>query len=278
MGDNSKIEWTDATWNPTTGCSKVSQGCKNCYALRDWPRLAANPKSVYYQREFTDVQYHADRLDQPLRWRDPRMIFVNSMSDLFHEKIPDAFIDQVFAVMASADRHTFQVLTKRPERMADYMHDLYAGRMYEVAALKSGVGYTPMVSFAQQLPNVWLGTSVENQETANERIPLLMDTDATIRFLSCEPLLGEIDLAVASNEWQKYIDWVIVGGESGPKARPMEWRWAARLRNHCCLYGVAFHFKQWGEHNAQGMRVGKRAAGRLLDGREWNEFPEVRRA
>lgn len=259
-----QIEWTDETWNPVTGCSKVSQGCKNCYALREWTRLAANPKATaYFGRAFTDVACHPERLDAPLRWTKPRKIFVNSMSDLFHEAVPFEFIDQVFAVMALSRRHIFQVLTKRPERMLDYLTGLgkSAKRMDDAART---LGYTlefdgvSLVSWP--LPNVWLGVSAEDQATANERIPILLRTPAAVRWLSAEPLLGAVDLlsvvmpdgdtlsASLYNDGESAgLDWVVVGGESGPKARPMHPKWVFSLRDQCAKAGVPFLFKQWGE-------------------------------
>ncbi len=199
MSDKTGIAWTDASWNPVTGCTKVSQGCKHCYAEREWARLTANTKATaYYGRAFTDVACHEDRLDQPLRWSKPRMIFVNSMSDLFHEDVPDEFIDRVFAVMALAEKHTFQVLTKRPERMRrwfDVGHDnrehAVGQAMREIAASRGGddAGLPEW-----PLPNVWLGVSIEDQTTADERIPLLLQTPATVRWVSAEPLLGAVDL------------------------------------------------------------------------------------
>ena len=268
MSDTSKIEWTDATWNPVTGCSKVSQGCKNCYALRDWARLSANPKSVYYGRAFTDVRCHPERLDQPLRWSKPRRIFVNSMSDLFHEDVPDEFILQVFDVMRQCrngyatelDRlvpaHTFQILTKRPERMLDFCGRL---RFHDrcVLATHSSTLLNPLVS----MKKIWLGTSVEDQATADERIPLLLQTPADVRFISAEPLLGPINLEAYLSVYDHHgepsgprcnadgsdaLGWVIAGGESGPKARPTHPDWIRSLRDQCAAAGVAFFFKQWG--------------------------------
>lgn len=278
MSAKTGIEWTDATWNPVTGCAKVSQGCRNCYALRDWPRMAAAQHTVYYGREFTDVQCHRERLEQPIRWRRPRMIFVNSMSDLFHESVPDEFIDSVFAVMAIAEQHTFQVLTKRPERMQRYMSTLQA-RSQEIAQAamnvlngkywSDGDGMWDCVAHridAGPLPNVWLGVSVEDQATADERIPHLLQTSAAVRWISAEPLLGPVDLSgeylakklggrypfpsLADEHRTKLIDlldWVVVGGESGRKARPMHPAWARMLRDQCKAAGVQFLFKQWGE-------------------------------
>lgn len=308
MSDKSKIEWTDATWNPVTGCTKVSQGCKHCYAERDWQRLRANRRSVYYGRDFTDVQCHPERLDHPLRWRKPRRIFVNSMSDLFHEDVPDEFVCLVFAYMALATHHVFQVLTKRPTRMARLLDSKFNDDLFAAiaAAVYHQDGALPQPNLRDYdppwpLPNVWLGVSVEDQATADERIPLLLDTPAAVRFLSCEPLLGEIDLS----EWLGYyqtlngtdtitnkraLGWVIAGGESGPFARPSDPNWFRSLRDQCQVTDVPFLFKQWGEwvsvseveghgfiHTLSGggsvRRVGKKRAGRTLDGLEHNELP-----
>ena len=230
-----KIEWTDATWNPVTGCHKISPGCKHCYAERMSKRLhaAGMPK---YRNGFTVVTTHPDALDIPLRWRKPRAIFVNSMSDLFHDAVPDDFIRQVFAVMTQAHWHRYQVLTKRPERLL---------------ALNETLPWPPQV---------WLGVSVESDRYVG-RIDLLRQTDAAVKFLSLEPLLGPLPSLNLDG-----IDWVIVGGESGPGARPMQREWAADIRDQCLAAGVPFHFKQWGG-------VFKKRNGRLLDGREWNDFP-----
>ncbi len=238
MSDKSGIEWTDATWNPTTGCVKVSAGCKFCYAKhKAWPRLAAMSTGVYTGRKFEDVQVHPERLDQPLRWTKPRMIFVNSMSDLFHEDIPDEFIKRVFSVMAMADQHIFQVLTKRPMRMRDFMREW-------AAAPHPGRAATSLNGRLFPLTNVWLGVSVENQETADERIPLLLETPAAVRWLSCEPLLGPIDLF-----HRNLLNWVVVGGESGPKARPMDEGWCRKILADCQEWGVPFLFKQGSQAN-----------------------------
>lgn len=243
MADKTGIEWTEATWNPVTGCAKVSAGCKHCYAERDWARLQHLP--AYAGRAFTDVATHPERLDQPLRWGRPRRIFVNSMSDLFHPDVPDAFVDCVFAVMALAKKHTFQVLTKRSERMRRYVNALDIERLDRAART---FGYTltfegvPIASLP--LPNVWLGVSIEDQPTADERIPDLLETLAAIRWLSAEPLLGPVDLqrvqwpqkhkvdVLRRGAWDlpgwhsgftnhsdmNRIDWVVVGGESGRNA------------------------------------------------------------
>lgn len=310
---NSAIEWTDKVWNPVTGCTKVSQGCKNCYAERVFPR-------PYPGRAFTDVRTHPDRLEDPLCWRKPAKIFVNSMSDLFHESVPDQFITDVFGIMALAHWHSFQVLTKRPQRMLEYLAGGDHGILAQFAAIQVGGGIGPKsmfraldikrrdsVDWAWPLPNVWLGVSVEDQATADERIPLLLNTPAAVRFISAEPLLGWIVLHEAAQpevnvDWLRGfdgcdpaipgLDWVIVGGESGPKARAMQSEWAQGLRLQCQAANVPFFFKQWGEwlggsqdgnpdvrpqslnSSDQAVRVGKLAAGRLLDGVEWNEFPQ----
>ena len=260
---STKIEWTDEVWNPVTGCDKVSQGCKNCYAERIAERF-------WGERKFTDVQCHPERLDIPLHWRKPRRVFVNSMSDLFHEDVTDEFITEVWNVMHDTPQHIYQILTKRPERMQWLTHQQWGDHLVE--------------------PNVWLGVSCEDQKTAYERIPLLLQAPAAVRFVSLEPLLGPIDLlAIFGHDlyaMNKGLDWVIVGGESGPHARPMHPDWARSIRDQCVEAGVPFFFKQVGEwatveefgtkRELGILRVGKKKAGRLLDGREWNEFPASR--
>lgn len=261
MADKTGIAWTDATWNPVTGCTKVSQGCKHCYAEREWARLSANPKATnYFGRTFTDVACHEDRLDQPLRWQKPRMIFVNAMSDLFHEDVPDEFIDKVFAVMALAEHHTFQVLTKRPERMLSYLNTV--GREDLIGDV--GIPAVRFDSFGVlewPLPNVWLGVSVENQETADERIPLLLQAPAAVHWVSAGPLLGPIDFeevpvgmygplrfySQSIKHKLPRLDWVVVEGESGPHARPMHPDWVEFIQKQCEQAHVPFFFKQWGE-------------------------------
>jgi protein gp37 len=316
MMATSKIEWTDTTWNPVVGCRKVSPGCTHCYAERMAGRLKAMGRPGYQDavddkgRWTGRVSLLYERLFQPLTWRRPRRVFVNSMSDLFHPDVPFEFVDDVFDVMArnclASNRHIFQILTKRPDRMHQYFRQ---GKNY----------YGDHIP----LPNVWLGVSVENQEAADERIPLLLQTPAAVRFLSCEPLLGPVDLGrrviPPGQSWAREVelawgdteelDWVIVGGESGPGARPMHPDWARSIRDQCVAASVPFFFKQHGEWskvatplvygiNAEGViyllpdgskgtqkdwynglatpmeRIGKKAAGRLLDGVEWNQFPE----
>lgn len=232
----SSIEWTEATWNPVTGCTKISAGCKNCYAERMARRLQGMGQANY--RNGFQLTLHESSVDLPLGWRKPQMVFVNSMSDLFHHDVPLEFLQRVFATMEKAGRHRFQVLTKRAQRLR------------EVAA---------------QLPwpsNVWMGVSVENG-SHTDRIDDLRATPALVKFLSLEPLLGPLpDLDLRG------IDWIIVGGESGPKARPMDPDWVRDLRDQGVSAGIPFFFKQWGG-------VWKKRTGRTLDGRTWDQMPRT---
>lgn len=316
MGDKTGIQWSDATWNPVTGCTKVSQGCKHCYAEgvaeRFWPTQypqvptpphAAEPMRP---RRFTDVQCHPDRLDQPLRWKRPRRIFVNSMSDLFHEDVPDDFIAEVFAVMALARQHTFQVLTKRPERMravVSAMRESEHGWITHNGENPSSYGGAGVVISAPYergeltderdelgrrirergtnvwpLPNVHLGVSVEDQATADERIPLLLDTPAALRFVSYEPALAGVDFRrlgrggaaidalggdvthVKSGDiyscTPSVLDWIIVGGESGPNARPFDLAWARQTVAQCRAAGVPCFVKQLGAKPVDDVKGG----------------------
>lgn len=271
MGDKSKIEWTEATWNPVRGCTKVSAGCRNCYAETFAERFRG-VKGHPYERGF-DVRLVPEALDLPLRWREPRRVFVNSMSDLFHPNVPDEYIDQVFAVMALADRHVFQVLTKRARRMVEYFTDdpllrwaLIEGAAQKIYSERTGEDPSLWLAVHGPLKNVWLGTSVENQAAADERIPHLLATPAAVRFLSCEPLLGPVDLtpyfrklATSGAGWKltgglaleiadRVPDWVIVGGESGPKARPCDVAWVRSLVEQCRAAGVPAFVKQLGAH------------------------------
>lgn len=296
MGNKTGIEWTDATWNPIRGCSRVSEGCRNCYAERTAGRFSGGGQPYEGLAQFVgkearwtgEIKFMEDRLEDPLRWKRPRRIFVNSMSDLFHEKVT---VDQLCAicdVMGRAKQHTFQVLTKRPERMFGFLSDLLA--------------------FGPEPPaHIWWGVSVEDQKTADERIPLLLQTPAAVRWVSYEPALGPVDFG----KWiptrccngvdcgcmglpiipPPYIDWLVAGGESGQHARLMHPDWARSARDQCVAAGVPLFFKQWGEHlppmtdgalidghqelNASHdfVRVGKKAAGRTLDGRTWDEYP-----
>jgi protein gp37 len=242
MSDKSKIEWTDATWNPVRGCTKISPGCQHCYAETFAERfrgVSGHPFEFGF-----DIRLVPEKLGDPLRWPNPRKIFVNSMSDLFHPSVPDEYIVQVGRVMVAAHWHTYQVLTKRAERMQKLLKT--------------------KLNFAAQQPHIWWGVSVENRKHGLPRIDLLRDTPAQIRFLSVEPLLeslGSIGL--------KNIDWVIVGGESGPGARPMDAEWVRDIRAQCRRAKVAFFFKQWG-----GVR--KSETGRKLDNRTYDEFPKRR--
>jgi len=260
MGETT-IEWTDKTWNPVTGCTKVSAGCKNCYAERVFPR-------AYKQtgRKFTDVAMHADRLEQPLHWRKPARVFVNSMSDLFHEDVPNIFIDQIFATMALAPQHTFQILTKRPACMLDYLRrpgkvaDIAVDVFKRFSTLRKADVQSRKAVETWPLPNVWLGVSVEDQKNADERIPLLLQTPAAVRFVSYEPALGpvEFDCGPGRSGPHRYfsvevdhpedqrLDWVIVGGESGPGARPFNIQWARDAIAQCQAAGVAVFVKQLG--------------------------------
>ena len=341
MGDKTKIEWADATWNPIAGCSVVSPGCTNCYAMRlAGGRLKHHPSRAGLTTPSRagpvwngEVRFNEKWLDQPLRWRRPRRIFVCAHGDLFHEDVPDEWINRVFSVMALAPQHRFQVLTKRADRMQRY----FAAGEYPVVR-RWGAAPFP-------LPNVWLGVSVEDQERADERIPYLLETQAAVRFLSVEPLLSPITLdCMALSHWPSNygiipgyagtynallgswwpleggdfekefrgrleelpkLDWVIAGGESGPHARPIHRDWARSIRDQCVAAGVPFFWKQWGEwaptpveriskplpgsivprkwtyakrrhefdDGTSAYWVGKRFAGRLLDGRTWDEMP-----
>lgn len=282
MPGDTKIEWADATWNPVTGCTKVSAGCHHCYAEAFAERFRGMPGHPYEQG--FDLRLWPERLGIPLRWTKPRRIFVNSMSDLFHSGVPDAFIVSVFGVMAGARQHTFLILTKRPQRMRRLLND-------EPFLEQIGVlGRPDPLSRDQRpgptswpLPNVWLGVSVESQDVA-WRIDWLARTPATVRFLSCEPLLGPLDLTpwlfpvrdvlvdqngcFSAGPGDSLVDWVIAGGESGVGFRPIDRDWVQDLRNQCVLARVPFFFKQWG-----GLR--SRTGGRELDGRTWDEFSVV---
>jgi len=244
MADHSKIEWTEATWNPVTGCTKVSPGCDNCYAEKIVERF-------HGKGAFAVVRRSDDKLFLPFRWRRPRRVFVNSMSDLFHDDVPDSFIANVWSVMARTPRHTYQVLTKRHARMRALLSS--AAFQDHVRSIAPGAAWPP--------PNVWLGVSVENQKWADIRVPALLATPAAVRWLSCEPLLGPVDLIRAVNklDWLDPaslqpggIDWVVAGGESGRGARPMHPDWARSLRDQCARSGVPYFFKQHGQWEPLG--------------------------
>lgn len=334
MAEKSKIEWTEATWNPWHGCHKVSAGCKNCYMFREKKHYGQDPNVVVRSKTtFYD----------PLKWKESRRIFTCSWSDFFIEEA-DAWRDEAFAIMALTPQHTYQVLTKRPERMLEYVKSAkWKNLLKWMNSVPEGRGNN-LCSLAHQklkntkwefynvkrwpLTNVWLGVSVEDQKTADERIPLLLQTPAAIRWLSIEPLLGPIDLerelgaylpgndSPLRSSWLRKLHWVVAGGESGPDARPMHPAWVQSIRDQCINAGVPFFMKQWGEWwpisqtpdfwidqhpryakrsmvlqidgTDQGLyfpkgamtcfKVGKSVSGRLLDGREWNEMPEVNHA
>ncbi|WP_341989799.1 phage Gp37/Gp68 family protein [Azorhizobium sp. AG788] len=354
MADKSNIEWTEATWNPIVGCSIVSPGCSNCYAMKMARRIEAMQPGSHYAGTTQVVNGNAvwtgkvalapeHILTQPLRWCRPRKIFVNSMGDLFHESVPDEWIDRVFAVMALAPQHTFQVLTKRSARMRAYCSEVRetwcrsgspisgSDRIHEAALSITGKEWLEATPGQWPLPNVKLGVSAEDQRRADERVPDLLETPAAVRFVSAEPLLGPINFARISPRtfaayansltgvWQwgggpsrvetPGLDWIIGGGESGPSARPMHPDWVRAIRDQCAAADVPFFFKQWGEWAPPSVltydtltncrlqaraeanpslvhvfpdglnmgRIGKRAAGRLLDGIEHNAMPEARR-
>lgn len=325
MSTSTHIEWTDATWNTLSGCTRISEGCLRCYIERTPPfRMNGRKFDAAGIGGKTGIVLHEDRLDLPLHWRNPRRVFVNNLSDLFHDDVPNEHIAAVFAVMSIARQHKFQILTKRPARMraligssafrlqcedaqARIMNDEGAGvPNYRLRAWRKQW----WSDFAEPLRNVWLGTSVESQKWADIRIPQLLKTRAAVRFLSCEPLLGPITPPTTDG-----IDWVIVGGESGPGARPMSPDWARGLRDQCTRADVPFFFKQWGEwepttwrgighgtvktmslngeaarpvvqvgepldewgHRTLMRRIGKKAAGRELDGRTWDQMPATAR-
>ncbi|RWO90879.1 phage Gp37/Gp68 family protein [Mesorhizobium sp.] len=339
MADHSSIEWTDATWNPIVGCSILTPGCTHCYAMGMAARIEAMTAALQAKGQTGAPHYDGTTrkvngnavwtgklamapdhiLTEPLSWKKPRRIFVNSMGDLFHEDVPDEWIDKAFAVMAIAHHHTFQVLTKRASRMRSYLIDPAWDARVSKATLAIRGNEWDEVFVQPALPNVWLGVSAERQQEADARIPDLLATPAAIRFVSAEPLLGPINILdamwagddPASSHLSESIDWIIVGGESGPGARPMHPAWARSIRDQCQASGTAFFFKQWGEwrpstpelaagNPRSGWRclaahphvprahelypeagaefiehVGKKAAGRLLDGIEHSQFPEV---
>lgn len=238
MPANSKIEWTDGTWNPVTGCTKVSPGCAHCYAETITLRFK---RGGPFLPGLSTIKLHPDRLGLPLSWRAPRRIFVNSMSDLFHDEVPLSFIQDIFNVMREAERHTFQILTKRHERLQEISESL------------------------DWPTNVWLGVSVENQYWAERRIPILKEVPAAIRFLSVEPLLKRTNLKPFLDE----INWVIVGGESGHRSRPLDADWVRLIRDDCQIANVPFFFKQWGGRTPS-------SNGRVIDGKVWSQYPEIR--
>jgi protein gp37 len=267
------ISWASYVWNPVTGCTKVSQGCAHCYA-------EGIAKRFWGERKFTDVICHEDRLDQPLHIKKAGRVFVNSMSDLFHKDVPDEFINQVFAYMRAAEKHTFIILTKRPERMKEYLQAPNRSQeiqKYFTAMRFSGyiptpdsIDYVPLKDYP--LPNVWLGVSIEDQKTADERIPLLLQTPAAVRFVSVEPMLGEVEITQHfkyDTGWKSALDWVICGCESGPNRRPMDVSWARLLQEQCYIAHIPFFLKQ--------MEIdGKAVKMPALDGVVYDQYPEAK--
>lgn len=294
MADQTKISWSDATWNIITGCSVISPGCTNCYAMRlAGTRLRHHPSRKGLTQDSKagpvwtgETRFNEQWLDQPLRWKKPRRVFVCAHGDLFHESAPDEWLDRVFAVMALADQHVFQVLTKRPERMREYLTNPDLATRLPVFSESDSIPDIAAMGrrVSGPLPNVWLGTSCEDQQRADERIPILLDTPAAVRFVSVEPMLGPVSLGNAFWEKagiiyhddygaalpvrnRKLLHWVICGCESGPGMRPFDEDWARSLRDQCKGAGVPFFFKQT-------IRDGKKIELPELDGRVWAEFPE----
>jgi protein gp37 len=263
VSSSTAIEWTEATWNPVTGCVEVSEGCDHCYARTFAERFRGVPDHPFEQG--FDVRLWPERLTLPLQWRKPKQIFVNSMSDLFIESVPTAFCAKVFATMAVARKHVFQVLTKRPGRArsllaSDEFKMLVQDEAEQLAAERGLLAAGPL---EWPLPNVWMGVSVETQRWAQVRLPLLAQTPASVHFASCEPLLGPLDL----RPWLgSGLDWVIVGGESGAGFRPLDLGWARQIRDDCVDLRVSFLFKQVGGRTPK-------AGGRELDGRTWDQMP-----
>lgn len=319
MSSKSKIEWTQTSWNPLVGCTKVSEGCRNCYAIRFSHRMSTTvpsyfgiTKKINGKPEWSDkIRVDRNKLRQPLTWKRARMIFVNSMSDMFHERVDDLDIAEIFAIMATESRHTFQILTKRPQRMATLLTDEPFKKSVET--ILHNWGYSLKLDNVWPLRNVWVGASVENEKSAIERVPYLLMTPAAIRWISAEPLLGRITNCSLGVKLRG-IQWIVAGGETGPNARPAHPDWFRALRDLCVSSGVPFFFKQWGEwgtvenlkvyKNSQlaivdpatgdfflrnktynllmpveksrhMIRAGRKAAGRLLDGKEWNEYPNL---
>lgn len=307
MSATTTIEWTDATWNPVTGCTKISAGCDHCYAETFAERFRGTT-GHYFENGF-DVQLRPDKLDAPRHWKKPRKVFVNSMSDLFHDDVPEDYIAQVWTVMAATPQHTYQILTKRHARMRSVVRRIawrtatteerQRGVRGSVAYVQPNEDLNDHLGAPRVLPNVWLGVSTENQRWADIRITALLETPTAIRWISAEPLLGPIDLLAYTD-----LDWVVVGGESGPGARPMHPHWARALRDQCAFFDIPFLFKQWGAwapNGARGLvlstsnrreclvgpalddlghreiveRVGKGRAGRELDGATWDQYPAV---
>jgi protein gp37 len=294
MGKITGIEWTDSTWNPIRGCSRVSEGCRNCYA-ESVAALFSSPGRAYEglamfkggdARWTGEVRFIEKHLADPLGWKEPSKIFVNSMSDLFHPGVKHEWLASIFDVMARAPQHTYQILTKRPERMFDAL----------LTAQAIGADFERTYGHIWPPPNWWFGVSVEDQATANHRLPILARCPAATRFVSYEPALGPVNFAAAMGGDPRAVlafDWIIVGGESGPRARPMHPDWPRSVRDLCSELGIPFFFKQWGEwmpRDPQNQkeatriaqlesgvvmsRIGKHDAGAILDGMQWRQFPE----
>lgn len=273
-----KIEWTEATWNPVSGCTKISEGCKNCYAETMANRLKAMGTKGY--EDGFEVTLHIERMDEPLRRKKPTMYFVCSMGDLFHEDVDFDDIDNIFFVMSMCPQHTFQVLTKRPERMKEFLSDAK-----DTINTSRKICELPPVEVP--LSNVWLGVTAENQEQADKRIPILLDIPAAVRFVSIEPMLGEIDLKLWQSEGNPtnqeplrernwLIDWVIVGGETGAGARPIRYEWVKSIQSQCEEFGVPFFFKKWGKiayHKGDAMTNTKLFDG-IIDGLKCRQMPK----
>ena len=259
MGDKTRIEWCDATWNPVTGCTPVSAACDHCYASRQI-RSGRTP-AVHGSKDFSSTQFHPNCLEQPLRWKKPRRIFVCSMGDLFHESIQLFDVtENIFNTISACHRHTFMILTKRPKRMR--------------AAIQYDLINDPPLEFGMDkwtiIENLWLGITAENQEMADQRIPILLQTPAAKRFVSVEPMLGPVDLCVFEMRADSKLDWVICGGETGPGARECNYEWVNNLKNQCVRAGVPFFFKGWGTH---GPMKKSDPHYMKIDGKEWKEIP-----
>lgn len=282
MSKTTGIKWTESTWNPVTGCSKVSAGCKNCYALRDWEKLSSKPGSVYFGRDFTDVAFHQERLDQVVRWSNPRKIFVNSMSDLFHENLSFEQIDAIFAAMQIANWHTYQVLTKRPERMIEYLTSRFEQlqskpdfkEYFTPEQIKLNAKAYQFKPKIEKFNHIWLGVSIENERSAKERLPLMqtLKNFCTVAWVSAEPLLEPYDITAYASD----IDWFVLGGESGPNARIMQHQWVDYFIEQCKTHNIPFLFKQWGEWapvNGIMTLIGTEQAGDLHKGQKYEEYP-----
>jgi protein gp37 len=318
--NSTKIEWASKTWSPITGCTPISEGCKNCYARRMANRLRG--RCGYPKDDPFRVTFHPDRINKPLRLRKPTVIFVGSMGDLFHEDMHDEWIDEIISIIAATTRHCHLILTKRPERMLEYFDEIYnlptdsrrAEILFDTWRAVYGDACNNLPVFP--LRNLWLGVTGENQKAADERIPILLQIPAAMRFVSYEPALGPVDFRPwmiskkikdgyrevrnrfpSSSSTPKHLqlrtslDWIIAGGETGPGARPSHPDWFRSVRDQCVAAGVPFFFKSWGEwvprelalkiygkdydpeNNVKTAKVGRKVAGRLLDGREWNETP-----